>query len=105
MNRLNIADNIVCLRHDKKITQEQLAEFIGVTKASVSKWENGVSYPEIDKIIKISETFHVSTDYLLTDNFKGKIKEENIEKAALQFLGVSQDMEKMSEQIIEIMRE
>lgn len=89
----------------KKITQEQLAEFIGVTKASVSKWENGVSYPEIDKIIKISETFHVSTDYLLTDNFKGKIKEENIEKAALQFLGVSQDMEKMSEQIIEIMRE
>lgn len=105
MNRLNIADNIVCLRHDKKITQEQLAEFIGVTKASVSKWENGVSYPEIDKIIKISETFHVSTDYLLKDNFKGKIKEENIEKAALQFLCVSQDMEKMSEQIIEIMRE
>ena len=36
MNELNFSDNIVKLRHKKKITQEQLADFIGVTKASVS---------------------------------------------------------------------
>ena len=43
MQSLRIGENIVRLRHEKKITQEQLAAFIGVTKASVSKWENGVS--------------------------------------------------------------
>ena len=41
MNQINIAENIGRLRREKKVTQEQLADFIGVTKASVSKWENG----------------------------------------------------------------
>jgi len=43
MQSLRIGKNIVRLRREKKITQEQLAAFIGVTKASVSKWETGVS--------------------------------------------------------------
>ena len=43
MHGLNIAENIICLRHDRKITQKDLADFIGVTKASVSKWESGGS--------------------------------------------------------------
>lgn len=43
MNTLNIASNIVELRKMKGVTQEEMASFIGVTKASVSKWENGVS--------------------------------------------------------------
>ena len=42
MNSLNIAANIVGLRKEKGVTQEEMASFIGVTKASVSKWENGV---------------------------------------------------------------
>lgn len=44
MNSLNFSNNITRLRHEKNITQEQLAEFVGVTKASVSKWETGVSH-------------------------------------------------------------
>ena len=47
MNNLNFSDNIIKLRHNKKITQEQLADFIGVTKGSVSKWETGQSLPDI----------------------------------------------------------
>lgn len=43
MNNLHFSDNIISLRRKKKITQEQLADFVGVTKASVSKWETGVS--------------------------------------------------------------
>lgn len=43
MNFLNISGNLIRLRHEKKVTQEQVADFIGVTKASVSKWETGVS--------------------------------------------------------------
>lgn len=40
---LKLSENIVNLRREKKITQEDLADFIGVTKAAVSKWETGVS--------------------------------------------------------------
>lgn len=39
MNTLQFADNLTRLRWEKKVTQEELADFIGVTKASVSKWE------------------------------------------------------------------
>jgi DNA-binding transcriptional regulator YiaG len=42
MNKLAFSENIVTMRHKKKITQEQLADFLGVTKGSVSKWETGV---------------------------------------------------------------
>lgn len=102
---MSFSEKIYILRTKAGLSQDEMAGKFGVSRQSIWKWENGVSYPEIDKIIKISEVFHVSTDYLLKDNFKVKIKEGNIEKAALQFLGVSQDMEKMSEQIIEIMRD
>ena len=42
MNNLNIAGNIARLRQSRKLTQAELADFLGVTKGSVSKWENGV---------------------------------------------------------------
>lgn len=44
MSFLNLNQNLTRLRKEKKITQEELAEFVGVTKASVSKWETGVSH-------------------------------------------------------------
>lgn len=47
MNKLHLAENIIRLRHEKRLTQEELADFMGVTKASVSKWENGISTPDI----------------------------------------------------------
>ena len=47
MDRLKLSDNIIRLRHERKITQEELADFLGVTKASVSKWENAQSMPDI----------------------------------------------------------
>ena len=39
MNKLKLSDNIVRLRHEKKLTQEELADFMGVKKSTVSKWE------------------------------------------------------------------
>lgn len=49
----------------EKLTGAKLGEALGVSKQSVSKWENGLSYPDFDTIIKLSEIFNVSTDYLL----------------------------------------
>ena len=59
MNELNFSDNIVKLRHKKKITQEQLADFIGVTKASVSKWENGTSDPSTSNLLALAKLYGI----------------------------------------------
>ena len=70
MSGLNLAGNIVKNRKSKGITQEQLAEFIGVTKASVSKWETGTSYPEIDLLPAIASILQTSSDTLLGYEYK-----------------------------------
>ena len=46
-NQCKIGENILRLRRERKIRQEELADFVGVTKASVSKWENGQTMPDI----------------------------------------------------------
>lgn len=55
------------LRKSARITQEQFAEKLEVSRQAVSKWESDAAYPETDKIIKIAELFGVSCDYLLKD--------------------------------------
>lgn len=102
---MSFSEKIYILRSKAGLSQDDMAEKFGVSRQSIWKWENGVSYPEIGKIVAISEEFNVSIDYLLKEHFKEKINEKNIEKVALSFLGISQDMEKMSERIIEIMRD
>ena len=62
---MNIADRIQSLRKNKGISQEELADKIGVTRQSVSKWESEQSTPDIEKIILLSDYFDVTTDYLL----------------------------------------
>ncbi|MGN0496278.1 MAG: helix-turn-helix domain-containing protein [Lachnospiraceae bacterium] len=62
---MNVADRIQNLRKTKGISQEQLADAIGVSRQAVSKWESEQTTPDIDKIILLSEYFDVTTDYLL----------------------------------------
>ena len=62
---MNLADRIQSLRKAKGISQEQLADQIGVSRQSVSKWESEQSTPDLDKIILLSDFFDVTTDYLL----------------------------------------
>lgn len=62
-----LSEKICNLRKQKGWSQEELAEKLDISRQSVSKWENGTSIPDLDKIIKLSELFDVSTDYLLKD--------------------------------------
>ncbi len=62
---MNIADRIQHLRKVKGISQEELANQIGVSRQSVSKWESEQTLPDIEKIILLSDFFEVTTDYLL----------------------------------------
>ncbi len=63
-----LADKIIDLRKKNGWSQEDLAEQLGVSRQSVSKWESAQSVPDLARIIQLSELFGVSTDYLLKDS-------------------------------------
>lgn len=62
---MELSDNILQLRKALGLSQEQLAEQVGVSRQSISKWETGQSVPELDKLVALSRVFGVSTDTLL----------------------------------------
>lgn len=70
----DIGSKIKAARMEKKFTQEQVAEVLGVSRQTISNWENGKSYPDIISVIKMSECYGVSLDYLL----KGEKKCQSI---------------------------
>ena len=63
-----LADKIIKLRKQQGWSQEELAARLEVSRQSVSKWESMTSMPDLDKIVKLSQIFGVSTDYLLDEN-------------------------------------
>lgn len=65
-----LADKIVSLRKKAGWSQEELAEQLGVTRQSVSKWEGAQSVPDMDKVVQMSRLFGVTTDYLLKDELE-----------------------------------
>ena len=62
---MTLADRIQQLRKQKGISQEELADRVGVSRQAVSKWESEQSVPDMDRIILLSDYFEVTTDYLL----------------------------------------
>ena len=72
-----LAEKIIKLRKQKGWSQEELAMQMNVSRQSVSKWESMSSLPDLDKIIKLSQLFGVSTDYLLKDDMEEEPGYEN----------------------------
>ncbi len=62
---MELGERILRLRGEKKMSQEELAEALGVSRQSVSKWENSASVPELDKLVQMGELFGVSLDELV----------------------------------------
>lgn len=71
---MNLSVKIQELRKKKGLSQEQLADELGVSRQAVSKWESGQSAPEIDKIVLLSNFFGVTTDYILKDDVESENK-------------------------------
>lgn len=67
MDKLNMGDRIREIRKKQKLTQEQLAEKLGITLEYVSQIERGAKMPSMQVFIKILEVLNVSADYLLRD--------------------------------------
>lgn len=86
--KLNLAQNIRKFRKEKKLTQEQLAEVMGVTLGAVYKWESGQSIPELNFIVEMADFFETSIDVLLgyewhnssADKTLAKLKKLRMEK-------------------------
>lgn len=78
--KLSLSENISRLRKEHSMTQEQLAEALGVTFASVSKWERGVATPELNLIAEMADLFEVSIDALIGYQFRNNDRQNVIER-------------------------
>lgn len=76
MQELSIAEVLVNKRKEKGITQDVLADYMGVSKASVSKWETGQSYPDITLLPLLAAYYNISVDALL--GYRPQMEKEDI---------------------------
>lgn len=67
---MKLADNLKRIRKENNLSQEQLAEKLGVSRQAVSKWESEQSYPEMDKVLLICKLFNYNIDELMNENVK-----------------------------------
>ena len=65
MKKENLLTRLIELREEKGLSQNQLSKELNISQAAISKWEAGVSKPNIDCLITLADFFGVSTDYLL----------------------------------------
>lgn len=96
---MDFSEKLLTLRKAKDLTQEQLAEKLGVSRQSVSKWEGGQAVPELEKIVAISAVFDVTTDYLLKSSEIDdlSVKTEMLEKQQQQILAREQRQQQIRE--------
>jgi len=78
MKGINIAKTLAAKRKEKGITQDELAAYVGVSKASVSKWETGQSYPDITFLPQLAAYFNISVDRLI--DYAPQMAKEDIKK-------------------------
>ena len=102
---MELANNLKYYREKAGFTQEQVANELRITRQSISRWENGKSYPDLDNLVLISELYQVSIDHLIKENeelFKKidqnaqeiqdkKQKLREIEQEVLQITGKEKD--------------
>ena len=74
---MGFAENLKQLRKEKQLSQEELAEILDVSRQAVSKWEQGIGYPEVEKLLLLSSKLNVSLDSLMATEFA---QAPNIEK-------------------------
>ena len=90
-----MGDKLKSLRIEKKLTQKQVADRIGLAISAVSSYESGSRYPSYDVLVKLARMFHVSTDYLL-----GMTDKRNIDVT-----GLDDDEIGLVSQLVEMLRD
>ena len=78
---MTLGEKIYRIRIERGLSQETFGEMLNVSRQSVSKWETDQSLPELDKIVAISDTFEVSTDYLLKESEEQMTDSVNVDNS------------------------
>ena len=89
---MTLGEKIARQRKELNYTQEQLADILGVSRQSISKWESDIAYPETDKLIELGKLFDCSMDYLL--------KEEVTEKSGAQTSDFAEKIKEISRNVM-----
>ena len=106
--QMSFSEKILYLRTRNGMSQEVMADTLAVSRQAVSKWESGVTLPETDKLIAISDMFKVSLDYLLKEDSREHKKGRptgNLDRVILRFLGSAQDIDDVSKTLIDIIQD
>lgn len=74
------------IRIAKKLSQVELANILGVTKQSVSNWENENIQPSVDMLCRIADALHISTDYLLSRDNRKYIEVTGLSESVIQHI-------------------
>ncbi|MDE5631127.1 MAG: helix-turn-helix domain-containing protein, partial [Bacilli bacterium] len=82
---MEFGEKLQNLRKASNLNQEQLADMLNVSRQSVSKWESGATYPEMDKLIAMAKIFNCSIDDLVNNEVKGKEITTNKNKQVGQY--------------------
>lgn len=88
---IEIANRLVALRKSQGLSQEELAEQLGVSRQAVSKWERAEASPDLDKLIVLSKLYDVSLDDLLLERQEEKTVSGEIENSPSSSLGEEMD--------------
>lgn len=105
---MSFSEKILYLRTRNGMSQEVLADKLSISRQAVSKWESGVTLPETDKLIIISDMFKVSLDFLLKEDSREQKRShstENLDRVILRFLGSAQDIDDVSKTLIDIIQD
>jgi len=73
---MSFAENLKQLRKSKQLSQEDLAEILDVSRQAVSKWEQGIGYPEVEKLLLLSSKLNISLDSLMDTEITQKFNSQ-----------------------------
>ena len=74
---MSFAENLKQIRKEKQLSQEELAEILDVSRQAVSKWEQGMGYPEVEKLLLLSSKLNISLDSLMSTEIAQEANHKN----------------------------
>ena len=98
---MEIGKNIKYLRQQKNMTQDQLADYLGVSYQAVSKWETGANSPDIGLLPQIAKCFKVSLDNLFAENISDSL-EDIAEQLGIEDDGVIRIVQMLGRKILKV---
>lgn len=97
---MNIGERLLKLRKQKGLSQEEIANIIGVSRQTISKWETGESNPDFDKIVPLCDLYNISTDELIRGESKSNFENDNKKTETNDRFDVKDEEVKKEEQVI-----